>query len=550
LNQEIGGRLIEPAPLLNACITDPNGAGCKATLRELTNPFFIGDQVSGTQVSGWYNAWTPSPSARAVAARNAADVQAAVNFARAHNLRLVVKGGGHSYQGTSNAPDSLLIWTRPMREVTVHDAFTPAGGGASLEAVSVGAGAVWLDVYDAVTTKSGRYAQGGGCTTVGVAGHIQSGGFGSLSKTFGTAAGSLLEAEVVTADGQVRIVNQHRESDLFWALKGGGGGGFGVVTRVTLRTHRLPDLFGGVNGRFRARSPQAFRALIARFVDLYADNLSHHPWGEQAAVRPGLALTVSMLTQGLTEDAMREAWAPFVAWSSNPANDIETVRPLEPWSAAGRTFWDVAAMRASGSHDMHYDDRADGRPNQGWWSGDQEQVGAFLHGYDSLWLPQFLLEPASRARLVDALVDGARSAAISLHFNKGLAGAPPEAIALARDTATNPRALEAFALAIVANGGLPMFPGVPWRAPDAAVPRHDAEAVDQAMAPLYAIAPDGGSYVSESNFFNDDWSRAFWGEHYVRLSRVKRRYDPEGLFITHHGVGSETWSADGFQRLL
>ncbi len=95
--------------------------------------------------------------------------------------------------------------------------------------------------------------QGGGCTTVGVAGLVQSGGFGSFSKAFGRAAASLLEAEVVTADGKVRIVNACSEPDLFWALKGGGGGNFGVVTRLTLRAHQLPELFGAVNLTVKAR---------------------------------------------------------------------------------------------------------------------------------------------------------------------------------------------------------------------------------------------------------------------------------------------------------
>jgi FAD/FMN-containing dehydrogenase len=180
-------------------------------------------------------------------------VAAAVNFAREHRVRLVVKGGGHSYLGTSNAPDSLLIWTRPnMAAVEVLDSFVPQGapGAATPEpAVSVGAGAIWMDAYNAVTTVAGRYVQGGGCTTVGVGGLTQGGGFGSFSKGFGTAAANLLEAEVVTADGTVRIVNAFQDPDLFWALKGGGGGTFGVVTRFTLRTHELPG--GYTLGEFR-----------------------------------------------------------------------------------------------------------------------------------------------------------------------------------------------------------------------------------------------------------------------------------------------------------
>ena len=83
-----------------------------------------------------------------------------MNFARTHNLRLVIRGGGHSYQGTSNAPDSLLVWTRPMVKIVLHDAFTPQGCEGKVApsaAVSVGAGQMWLHTYDAVTTRGGDF---------------------------------------------------------------------------------------------------------------------------------------------------------------------------------------------------------------------------------------------------------------------------------------------------------------------------------------------------------------------------------------------------------
>ena len=97
-------------------------------LANIRNPFFLGDQPGGTQVSGWLDAWTPAPSAYAINARSTGDVVAGVNFARDNRLRLVVKGTGHSYQGTSNAPDSLLIWTRAMNQVTLHDGSRPRAG--------------------------------------------------------------------------------------------------------------------------------------------------------------------------------------------------------------------------------------------------------------------------------------------------------------------------------------------------------------------------------------------------------------------------------------
>ncbi|HEV8358746.1 MAG TPA: FAD-dependent oxidoreductase, partial [Gemmatimonadales bacterium] len=251
LRHEVGGRLIGLESPLAACRTAPDGAACAAVLERLDDPYYLGDEPALTQASGYLDAWRAAPSVYAIAAAGTQDVVAAVNFARTHNLRLVVKGGGHSYQGTSSSADSLLIWTRAMNRIELHDAFVPEGGAGRLapqQAVTVGAGAIWMSVYNAVTTRAGRYAQGGGCMTVGVAGIIQSGGFGSFSKAYGTAAAGLLEAEVITADGAVRTVNAYSEPDLFWALKGGGGGSFGVVTRLTLRTRELPDTFGGVSG--------------------------------------------------------------------------------------------------------------------------------------------------------------------------------------------------------------------------------------------------------------------------------------------------------------
>ncbi|MEW5315001.1 MAG: hypothetical protein WDW38_006458 [Sanguina aurantia] len=189
-------------------------AACKEAMQQIKNPYYIRDQPGLTQTSGWADAWLSQPSAYAVAAETTADVVAAVNFAREHHLRLVVKGGGHSYQGTSDAPDSLL-------QATSNQTAKPQN--------VIEAGALWIDAYDAVTTVAGRYVQGGGCTTVGVAGLVQSGGFGNFSKQFGTAAAGLIEAEVVTADGSVRIANAHQNPELFWGLKGGGGGSLGVM---------------------------------------------------------------------------------------------------------------------------------------------------------------------------------------------------------------------------------------------------------------------------------------------------------------------------------
>ncbi len=127
LNEAVGGNLIQVDFPMNACVSSSQSADCKTLFANLKNPYYIGDNPGITQTLGWVDAWATKPSVYAVAARNAADIAAAVDFARDHNLRLVVKGGGHSYQGTSNAPDSLLIWTRHMHDVIIQQDFVPQG---------------------------------------------------------------------------------------------------------------------------------------------------------------------------------------------------------------------------------------------------------------------------------------------------------------------------------------------------------------------------------------------------------------------------------------
>jgi FAD/FMN-containing dehydrogenase len=549
LNAQVCGQLVQVKPPLDVCRAAPASVECAAFFKGLKNPWLIGDSVALTQTSGWVDAWTSTPSAYAVAARNAADVAAAVNFARTHRLRLAVKGGGHSYQGTSNAPDSLLVWTRAMNRIELHDAFVGQGcSDRPQPAVSLGAGVVWLHAYDAVS-KAGRYVQGGGCTTVGVAGLIQSGGFGTFSKRYGLAAAGLIEAEVVTADGTVRIANACTNPDLFWALKGGGGGSFGIVTRLTLRTRELPQFFGAMFVNVAAKSDGAYRDLIQRFVAFYREQLFNPQWGEQVTFRRDNVLGVAMVSQGLDGDAATAVWKPFFDWLAARPGDFALQAPPIIAALPARHFWDAAFLKANAPDFILSDDRPGAPGGNVFWRSNIGEAGWFIQGYESVWMPGPLIEPANQARLVDALFAASRQWRVTLHFNKGLAGAPAEEVAAARDTATNPAAADAFALAISASEAPPSFPGIPGHEPDIALAKRNAENINAAMNELRKLVPNHGSYVSESNYFEPDWRSAFWGANYPRLRQVKDKYDPDGLFFVYHGVGSEDWSPDGFTRL-
>jgi Berberine and berberine like/FAD binding domain len=455
LGRRLEGQLIKVASPLSACVDAPSPDVWAHIARELKNPYYLGDEVGLTEKLGWVGAWTSRPSVYAVAAKSTAAVVAAVNFARTHKLRLVVKGGWHSYQGTSNAADSLLIWTRPMSAVVLHDAFVGSGCKgrvAPQPAVSVEAGAIW--------------------------GH---------------------------------------------------------------------EVIGWVSATIVATSDDAYRRLIAKMIDFYAQALFNPRWGEQIRLERGRLLWIRMLFQGLDREQAEAVWRPFADWIAAAPQDFVVISHAVG-ARPGRTFWDPSVLRRIPG-DVIAADRPGAPESNIFWAGNLDEVGWIVHAYQSLWLPASLLDAGERERLVDALVAAADHWGVELQVNKGLAGGAPEAINAAKETAMNPAVVDAFALAISGAGEPPAYPGVPGHEPDVEKARRAAAAVTAAMGELRKLVPRAASYVWETDYFEPNWQDSFWGDNYARLRAIKEKYDPDGLFFLHHGVGSEDWSADGFTRV-
>jgi FAD/FMN-containing dehydrogenase len=161
-----------------------------------------------------------------VQVENSADVAAAVRWADRFDVRVVARSGGHSYAGYSSTGDGVVLDLSKLRGVRV------AGGRAT-----VGPGAQLIDVQRALTRR-GVTVPSGSCPTVGIGGLALGGGHGLAGRRFGLTSDSLLAARIVTADGRVRQVDADTNEDLYWACRGGGGGNFGIVTALTLKTHR------------------------------------------------------------------------------------------------------------------------------------------------------------------------------------------------------------------------------------------------------------------------------------------------------------------------
>lgn len=259
LNSTVGGRLLRPKPPGSVCYPEESNydaEACKDVIRNWTSSAWQGnDPISLSSPpsdacypiypNGTSTAGDPQAGARGcdpssypvyvINATSAEDVKAGVDFARENSVRLNVKNTGH---GRSSIPGSLSIWTHYFREKTFHQSFQPVGStntstGNGSMAITFGAGSMDREAFE-FAAEHDAVVVGGTDSTVGLVGWGSAGGHGYLTGSYGMGADNFVQATVVTPAGQIVVANEYQNSDLFWAIRGGGGGTWGVITS-TLR---------------------------------------------------------------------------------------------------------------------------------------------------------------------------------------------------------------------------------------------------------------------------------------------------------------------------
>ena len=170
----------------------------------------------------------PTAVARPV---DSVDVRDAIRFTVKHGTPVRARSGGHSYAGYSTLSNGVVLDLRQLNSIQVNKRARTA---------TVGAGAQLIDIY-AGLAKAGATLPAGSCPSVGVSGVTLGGGFGLAGRHFGLTADNVVAVKIATADGRLRTISKTTDSDLLWALKGGGGGNFGVVTEFTFNIYPLPS---------------------------------------------------------------------------------------------------------------------------------------------------------------------------------------------------------------------------------------------------------------------------------------------------------------------
>jgi len=546
LAAKLNGALTNSQSAASYLLEKNGGKFTKKALEKLVNPFYLQDFSGSTQSLGWIDGWKTAESAKVGIPKTAADVAELVKFARKHDLRLVIKGGGHSYLGQSNAADSLLIWTKDLNGIDIHDDFMPQGGtGVGQPAVTVASGEEFVSLYDKVVVEAGRYVQGGGCTSVGVGGHTQSGGFGHFSKFGGMTAANLLQAEIVIANGDILIVNEYQNSDLYWALKGGGAG-WGVTTRLTLSTSELPDLFGFIGFAVEAKNEETYRQLVQRFLEFTRQNLINPNWGEQVHFGPNFQMYVKMTSIDFTADQIKMVWSPMLDLVDG--ENIKFIESLVAYDTPAQRWWDMDYREKEFPETIVIDQDSKQSGKQFYWNGDNGETNVFWAGYESAWLSQSLLAPGKVQEFTDTIIKAANEFRFAFHFQKGLAGASEQRLAEARNTPVHPSVLDAFALLLCGSAQQNVYDQKGLELDETAM-RLQGKQVGKVYEIFRVIQPDTGSYSAEMNFHDKQWKTRAWGDNYPKLLAIKNRYDPDGLFTGHHQVGSEYWGKDGFERI-
>lgn len=330
LNASVHGRLEASVDVMEPCVDDLDGEICSQALEGSDDEFWLTARPNGYQHTGLFGVWnlTGRISSFAVRAETEADIQATVSFAAANDLRLVVKATGHDWYGRSTAGGSVLLWTHLRKNITWHDSFVPAGSTeAGVPAVTVQSGVQFSDLYPAAQSTPypgdplGRrtIVMGGGCDSVGVGGCWLGGCYNVFTKKFGDGAVNLLEAKVVLANGSFVTANKASHPEVFWTLRGGGGGNIAVVTEFTARTHPAPRYTSSSGFYGTARDLAGFKVLLKRVLKGLAET-NQWPLEQQCASgSPGWDVAQFTATLGCRH------------WEGDPNKTAALYQPMLDW---------------------------------------------------------------------------------------------------------------------------------------------------------------------------------------------------------------------------
>ncbi|KAI1457894.1 FAD-binding domain-containing protein [Annulohypoxylon moriforme] len=530
LNILLGGALVEGVPAAAPCYSDwpqYNETTCASITSQWETPSYQISQPLGIQYYIFEGVSCLPPSltrtganctlggmpSYVVKATNVAQIQLAVNFARNLNLRLIVKNKGHDFKAKSSGGGALSIWTNALQGIQyLGPNYAHGASGYKGPAFKIGSGVEALAIYTAADNL-GLHVVGGNTRTVGIGGgYIAGGGHSPLLSKYGMAADQVLSMEVVLPNGRFVSVDEKNYPDLFFALRGGGGSTWGIVTSLVIRAYprtpvsTLSYSFGVSDNVSTEVFWNGVNTVFSKFPE-YAD--------------AGMYSYFSVSCLSTCTFSMAPQWA----------NDL-VATGLQNLSAP--LFNELAALGITVTDAVYTDYTGVLNAINGTWAASTETGGVWNFNTGSRLFPRSNWENSTLLAAQNAAIrSSVEAAGMMLGYNMKAATNP----AVNQSNAVNPAWRETLLHGLL---------GATWS--QEATPAEIAAAnknLVETMQSWRDASPNAGAYLNEADINEPNWQQSFYGSNYDYLYSLKQKYDPWGVMWAPTAVGSEDWNMTG-----
>lgn len=462
---------------------------------------------NGMCLQGGYPVYT-------LTAEHVAQVQLAVNFARNTGIRLVIKNTGHDFLSRSSGAGSLSVWTHNMKDLEFIPQYSGAGGYSGA-AIKAGAGVEGRNLSE-FAHQNGVVTVGGICVTVGtLGGYAQGGGHSPLSALHGLGADQILSFEAVTSDGRLVVASETQNSDLYWALRGGGAGTFAILVSATIKAHKEASKgYTAATWSFEtadASTDEAFKGAVRSWLSYFPENADKKVYSYLNLIpTPDGGTTFSMI--------------PYLAPDTTLEEGQEILRPwLDEVKALGidvNPAWE------------HYDSY-DGVYRNVLTYGSANAYGSFTS--NRLFPRENWADEASFNETFDAIYDMVVDGLVVLPYNFQVTDDA--------DNASNPAWRKSIAYIILATA-------VDYTQSPEAIMEDRLAFTNGPSKRWRDLAPGAGSYANEGDRLEPNFQWAFYGSNYPKLLDIKKKYDPFNLFYSAVTPGSEFFEVRSFDGVL
>ncbi|MCJ1441185.1 MAG: hypothetical protein MMC23_001671 [Stictis urceolatum] len=542
LNRTVSGHLVKSVPVAQSCYPGPlqDAIACAEVDLELTDSTFIAANsialgyplnpacapinITSGQVPVGKCELGDVPL-YSVDARSANEVAEGVKFAGDHNIRLVVRNTGHDILGRSTGYGSMQVWLHNLRDgINFQQKYKPSDQCQTSQmwtgsAMTVGGGYVWGEIYP-MAAQNNVVVVGGGDPSVGISGGwMQGGGHSPASRDFGLGADQLLEATVVTADGKIVTASPCQNQDLFFALRGGGGGSYGVITSATIKAHPTPKVIAQTLAIAPLSSEtmddfmEAVAILYESYPSLFQAGYSGYGTWSIASPLPLFAnfttgFTHAIAMFGKSEQQAKDAFAPV-----------------------GRRLSSLNASLVISTNYIPFPSYAEYYSTL---SGVQSAVGTSSALGSRLLDKQALTQSPEALRDMLKITAGRPEESTS---NNICLVAPAPGVGEDKYSGVNPAWRGAVVHNIVARG---WAPGSDQNTIDAV---HKDITYNKNMAQA-RLAPNTGCYMNEADRLDPAYEKNFYGSNLGMLQDIKKKVDPKGVFYCPTCVGSSGYVVD------